>query len=104
MYFKPIFIIYLTTMAILASCGPSEKDKKDALKNQQYAEDKLINAENNEQIADLNKKHSALTAWDSSSEFSYALQEKLTSSNRNISFNGRIVDIVKVDSGYFLKI
>lgn len=104
MNFKYKYTFYLILGTILSSCGPTEKETRIAPKEKQEIENQRIISENNRITDEMNKEYSALSGWDTTSDFSYSLQEKLTKIDQYISFNGELIDIIKVDSGYTMKI
>jgi len=52
----------------------------------------------------LARKYNAAMDWDTLNTYTCALQEKFIDNNRPISFNGKIIDIVKMDTIFYLKL
>jgi len=84
---------------MIISCGKSTHQIKNEYK-------KELEVSNQTAINELNSKYNAVVGWDTLSipEYTFQLQEKFINTGKAISFEGQIVDIIKSDSDYILKI
>lgn len=94
-------IIYLSII-VFNSCGKSEQEITD--ENERIAKKRESLRENKTKL--LTQKYNAVDNWGDGIEepFIYVLQEMFIDQKRNICFDGAILDIIKSDSTYYLKI
>jgi hypothetical protein len=93
-----LIIIFLT------SCGQSEqqiKEEKDAVVKQKS---ELLKTTNEKAITDLSKKYNSVSGWDTLELYTYNYQEMFIDEGKPINFEGKLKDIIKSDSIYYLKV
>lgn len=91
--------LLLFAFLIFFACNnssPPKKEKSDFEKREDLDSLNKLNG------IRLSKENFAILGWDSLPVYTYKLQEKLVDSV--ISFTGRIADVIKLNSGYLLKI
>jgi len=98
--FKQVLI--LITLALLTSCGDSEKQTEE--KNKAVVEQKKeqLKAVNEKAIIDLSHKYNSVLGWAKIEPFSYVLQDMFINTGKLITFIGELKDITKLDSTYYL--
>ncbi len=102
--------LLLTTLLLLA-CDNSEQKTKEEQKIAEQLEEAhemkkadQLEDENEFETDRIIKKHNAHNGWDSLIPFTFVLQEIFVEQNRPMTFEGQVVDIIKSDSTYTLKV
>lgn len=94
-------IIFLHSILIF-SCR--ESSKEDIQKNtKEEAVSPNSNRIDSLEILIINSKYDLDTTWDTLS-FTYELEERLVQSNKLVSVEGDIIDVIKKDSTYYIKL
>lgn len=95
---------YLLILLVIISCG-DDKLEKNTVQEQIDERAKVIyDSTRISERKSFIRKYSPILLSDSAFKFTYQLQEFLLNSNGYHSIKGNIVDIVKKDGFYFLKI
>lgn len=85
------FLYLLILLPIIHSCSSGKSKSKTDIKNETA-------------LNSLAKKYSAEVDWDTSYVYTATFQEDFIGAKKLMLFKGRIFDIFKVDSIYFMKI
>lgn len=102
--------ITLFTIILLTSCGKSDKEIKELKELKEVKEAVVkqkiekLKTKNKKAIINLSKKYNAVSGWDTLEVYTYLYQEMFIDQRKPISFEGRLNDITKTDSTYFLKV
>ncbi|HCS20658.1 MAG TPA: hypothetical protein DIW47_08885 [Bacteroidetes bacterium] len=96
--------VFLFTIILFGSCGKSEQQIREEKYQDIKQKEQQLKLANDSAISLLNQKYNAISGWDSLEMFSFQLQEMFVDQRRPISFEGRILDIIKSDSTYLLKV
>jgi hypothetical protein len=96
------YIIISLSTFLIYSC--EETSKKDFQKNSKE-QIELSNSSNLDslEIFKINSKYDLDKTWDTLS-FTYELEERLVQSNKLMSVEGDIIDVIKKDSTYYIKL
>jgi hypothetical protein len=101
---KQITLLFrLIASIVLVSCGQSEQQtEKERQRVSETQKEEQLKHKNKNAFVDLSRKFNAVSDWDTLGGYTADLQEILIDKNRPVSFKGKIKDIVKVDSVYFV--
>ncbi len=97
-------LLTLLILIFLISCGKSElqiKEEKDAVLKQK---EEQLKTTNEKAATILSKKYNAQIGWDTLDLYTYLYQEMFIDQRNPISFEGKLEDIIKLDSSYILKV
>ena len=105
-YFTKSFITFLTVLLI--SCGDSKKESEKIPEKSSYEirhdKQKLLDSLNKNEASKLTNNYNAIVGWDTVNHFTFYLQELFEKEKRPISFIGIIIDVIKKDTSYVLKV
>ena len=94
--------ISLLILFLVMGCGENAEEKEKRLQEEKQQHNKELKASTKEQLI---KSYNAIVGWDSTKVFTYWYQENLCGEQKKVYFEGRVQDIIKVDSAnYAVKI
>src|ERR1017187_6365446 len=84
----------------LISCSNTNDQPQKPQEDLSYIQDSI----NKYESTILARKYNASSGWDTTETFSYQLQERFDAGSRIVAFTGRVIDIIKKDTNYILKV
>jgi hypothetical protein len=93
-------IIIIAVLFSFVGCSQNDKKQKPF---KATAKEKEIDSLNTRQIASLNRRNNVMEGWDTL-DYTYQAQSLFSISKSNISLNGEVADIVKINNDYILKV
>jgi hypothetical protein len=97
-------ISFLLLIVLFSSCGKSKEQIENEKYEAQEKKTEQIKMINEKAIINLSKRYKSISGWDTLNKFTYELQEMFIDKGELISFKGKLKDILKLDSTYFLNV
>ena len=94
-------ITILLSVIIIFSCGDSDEKLRVEKNNKERVEKENFDKK---QIKNIIKNYDAVYNWDTTNIYTYLFQENYIEKGRNLCFFGSIIDIIKEDSIYIIKV
>lgn len=101
---RVLLIPFSIILFLAISCSYKKKENENTLAENIKIKRAILDSLNKAEVTKLNSNFNAVTGKDTTIDFTFQLQEKCLTEKRPISIYGNVIDIVKRDSMYLLKI